>query len=85
LVTTVKIRTEIVYKNAGFVLEYVLMSFGSLLTYFKEVRIEMDKVTWPSREQTIRLTLIVILISILVATFIGALDWVLTVLLDLII
>ena len=61
------------------------MSFGSLLTYFKEVRIEMAKVTWPTREQTIRLTLIVILISVLVAAFVGALDWGLTIILDLII
>jgi len=61
------------------------MSLGSLLTYFKEVRIEMAKVTWPTREQTIRLTLIVILISVLVAAFVGALDWGLTIILDLII
>jgi len=45
------------------------------LTFLKEVRSEMEKVSWPSRQEAIRLTLIVIGISVVVALFIGALDF----------
>ena len=42
--------------------------------FVKEVIAELKKVTWPSREETIKLTVIVIVISILVGAFIGGLD-----------
>ena len=44
------------------------------LAFFKEVKTELIKVSWPSREQTIKLTLIVIAISIGVGLFVGGLD-----------
>jgi preprotein translocase subunit SecE len=42
--------------------------------FIKEVVAELKKVTWPTREETIKLTVIVIIISILVGAFIGGLD-----------
>lgn len=42
--------------------------------FFREVATELKKVTWPSREETIKLTTVVIVISILVGAFIGGLD-----------
>ncbi len=42
--------------------------------FFKEVRAELKKVTWPSRQETWRYTLVVILISAGVALFLGACD-----------
>ena len=45
------------------------------VTFLKEVRSEMEKVSWPSRQEATRLTLIVIGISVVVALFIGALDF----------
>ena len=42
--------------------------------FIKEVVAELKKVTWPTREETIKLTVIVIVISILVGAFIGGLD-----------
>jgi preprotein translocase subunit SecE len=53
-----------------------------VITYFKEVRVEMKKVNWPSREMTIKYTLIVIGLALVVAIYLGALDVVLTNLLD---
>ena len=38
----------------------------------------MKNVSWPSREETIRLTGIVVGISLIVAIFIGALDFIFT-------
>ena len=42
--------------------------------FFREVRIELKKVTWPSRKETIAATGMVIFLSILVAFFLGLLD-----------
>lgn len=42
-----------------------------LLRYFRETRGEMRKVTWPTREEAWRLTLIVLGVSILMAVFLG--------------
>jgi len=44
--------------------------------FLKEVRIELTKVEWPTRESVIRLTTLVIAISVGVGLFIGALDFV---------
>lgn len=42
--------------------------------FVKEVVAELKKVTWPTREETIKLTVVVIVISVLVGAFIGGLD-----------
>lgn len=42
----------------------------------------MKKVNWPTRKETLRYTLIVIGVSIAVAAFLGALDFVFTALLN---
>ena len=51
--------------------------------YFKEVRIEMAKVKWPTRQETINYTVIVIAVSLAVAAFLGTLDFVFTYLLNI--
>jgi len=55
------------------------------LIFLKEVRTEMEKVSWPNRQQALRLTLIVIAVSVVVAVFIGALDYIFTKFMELII
>ncbi|OGM97617.1 MAG: preprotein translocase subunit SecE [Candidatus Yanofskybacteria bacterium RIFCSPHIGHO2_01_FULL_41_21] len=45
-----------------------------LLNFFREVRVEMAKVVWPTGRQLTTYTLIVILLSVLLALFLGALD-----------
>lgn len=37
----------------------------------------MKKVTWPSRKETVKYSVIVIALSIVIAAFFGGLDWVL--------
>lgn len=44
------------------------------LSFFGEVAAELKKVTWPTREETIRYTAIVFAISILVGAYVGGLD-----------
>ncbi|MBI5036309.1 preprotein translocase subunit SecE [Candidatus Micrarchaeota archaeon] len=42
--------------------------------FVREVVTELKKVTWPTRDETVKLTAVVIAISIIVAVFIGGLD-----------
>ena len=45
-----------------------------VITFLREARIELKKVTWPTRRQTIRFTAAVIAMSLAVAAFLGGLD-----------
>lgn len=56
--------------------------FTKIITFLKEVRLEMKKVNWPTRQETIRYTLIVIGISVAVAMFLGAFDFIFTTLIN---
>lgn len=47
-----------------------------VIEFLKEARAELAKVNWPTRAQIMRNTLIVIGISVALAIFLGALDFV---------
>lgn len=49
---------------------------GRIKNYFKEVKVEMGKVKWPTKNQTVNYTLVVIGVSVVVAAFLGALDYI---------
>lgn len=49
--------------------------FRAPLDFLREVRVELTKVVWPTRQQTIQLTIIVVMVTILVGFFIGILDY----------
>lgn len=51
--------------------------------FFGEVVGELKRVTWPSRRETTRLTILVIMVSIVIGAFLFAFDQVFNVLLDL--
>jgi preprotein translocase subunit SecE len=42
--------------------------------FLKEVIAELKRVTWPTRAETIKLTAVVIALSVIVGAFIGGLD-----------
>ena len=48
--------------------------FSKVTKYLREVRSEMTKVTWPTRGQTVKMTLMVIVVSVVIGVFIGSLD-----------
>ncbi len=58
------------------------MIFSKLGTFLKEVRLEMRKVNWPTRKETIKYTIIIIGVSLVVAAFLGGLDYIFTTLLN---
>ena len=51
--------------------------------YIKETKAEMNHVNWPTRAQTTRFTLLVILVSVFVAALLGLSDFVFSKLLTL--
>jgi len=55
------------------------------VTFLKETRDELKKVVWPTRQEVIRLTFIVIAISLIVGVLLGGLDLVFTKALELIV
>lgn len=58
---------------------------GPIVSFFSEVRAELSKVTWPKRDEVIRLTLIVFLVSGIIGAYVGGLDYLFTRLLALVI
>ena len=53
-----------------------LAYMNKLINYIKESTAEMKKVTWPNKKETYRYTILVIVISLAVAAFLGALDYI---------
>lgn len=47
----------------------------SFKNYLSETRMEMGKVSWPTRSMTVRFTILVVVISIAVALYLAALDF----------
>lgn len=47
-----------------------------IFRYFKETRAEVRKVSWPTRQEALRLTLVVLAVTISMAIILGVLDYV---------
>jgi preprotein translocase subunit SecE len=56
---------------------------NKIINYIKSSIEEMKKVTWPTKKETYNYTLLVILISLGVAAFLGALDFIFSTLLQM--
>ena len=44
------------------------------ISFLKDVKMELSKVNWPTREQTIQYTLVVVGLSLFLAVFLGLVD-----------
>jgi preprotein translocase subunit SecE len=45
--------------------------------FFREVKVELQKVTFPTRQETVGSTIIVLVLTVIVAVYLGFSDWVL--------
>lgn len=54
-----------------------------IVAFLREVNVELAKVVWPSRDQTLRLTIMVVIVTVVVGFFLGGIDFFLTKLTDL--
>lgn len=48
---------------------------SKVFQFFKDVRAELAKVIWPSRQDTLRYTVIIIVFSLVIAAILGAADY----------
>ena len=55
-----------------------------IIAFFESVRLELEKVTWPTRKETIATAGVVIFIVVLISFYLGACDFVLAKLLRMI-
>ncbi len=47
---------------------------SKIAKFFRETKSELKKIAWPTRETTIRLTILVIIVSLVVGMFLGLID-----------
>ena len=47
-----------------------------IVRYFKETRAEIRKVSWPTRQEALNLTLIVVAFTIFMAALLGIIDYI---------
>jgi preprotein translocase subunit SecE len=66
---------------AGFVgggaIGYFTRAGQSLIEFLVESRFELRKVVWPSRQETIQTTLVIMAVVVLLSLILGLIDWVL--------
>ncbi len=48
--------------------------FTKSVQFLREVKVELKKVTWPSRKQTVGSTVVVIILVVIISFFLGAVD-----------
>ena len=48
--------------------------YAKIKQFLREVKIELKKVTWPSRKETIGSTSVVLIVVIIIASFLGLVD-----------
>ncbi len=54
---------------------------GSTLEFFRAVQAELKKVTWPSKDELLKATRMIIILSVVLGLAIGWMDWLLNLLL----
>ena len=54
----------------------IMNIFQKLILYLRQVKVESKKINWPSREKTMRYSLVVVAIATVVAIFLGGLDFI---------
>ncbi|PIQ93029.1 MAG: preprotein translocase subunit SecE [Parcubacteria group bacterium CG11_big_fil_rev_8_21_14_0_20_39_14] len=56
--------------------------FTKLIIFLKEVKVELKKVNWPTRQETIKYSLMVVGASAVIAFFLGGLDFLFTIIIN---
>ncbi len=54
----------------------------SVLNYFQHALEELKKVAWPSSHETLQKTILVVIISLAIAAYLGLLDYIFTLALE---
>lgn len=54
----------------------------AITNFFSEVKFELSKVTWPTRDEVVKLTLTVFVVSGILGAYVGGLDFLYTTILS---
>ncbi len=49
--------------------------FVQTVDFFREVKVELQKVTFPTRQETMGSTLVVVVLTMIIAVYLGLSDW----------
>ena len=60
----------------------IKQSLKKIANFLGEVKTEIKKIDWLSAKETLQLTMVVIFVSVIVAIFLGGIDFLLTTLLN---
>ena len=71
----VRVLTVLIAAILAAVIASVSASGKAFWAFARESRVELRKVVWPTRKETVQVTLIVIAMVIMVAVFLWVVDW----------
>jgi len=49
--------------------------FRQVAQFFREVKVELQKVTFPTRQETVGSTVVVLVLTVILAVYLGFSDW----------
>ncbi len=52
--------------------------FGKMIKFLQEVRTELNKVTWPTKQELIGSTIVTVVVTLILSVFIGLVDRILS-------
>jgi preprotein translocase subunit SecE len=56
-------------------MEKVTVFLKDTAQFFREVKVELQKVTFPTRQETVGSTIVVLILTVILATYLGFSDW----------
>jgi preprotein translocase subunit SecE len=59
-------------------MERVTAFFKDATQFFREVKVELQKVTFPTRQETVGSTIVVLVLTVIMAVYLGFSDWALS-------
>ncbi len=58
-------------------MEKIRLFFEQAIQFFREVKVELQKVTFPTRQETVGSTVVVLVLTAIIAIYLGFSDWLL--------
>ncbi len=59
-------------------MEKIKLYFQQAIQFFREVKVELQKVTFPTRQETVGSTIVVVVLTVIIAVYLGFSDWALS-------
>ena len=56
-------------------MERITVFFRDTVQFFREVKVELQKVTFPTRQETMGSTIVVLVLTVIIAVYLGLSDW----------